>query len=97
MNYGHVSFRPSLQTYRLSASVDLVGDHVPQRQDMQHQTPRCARAYDLAQAMKDLVQAMVTLWVVLRHDGQIGDHKGPFIVTDIRGYALRSILPGVAL
>jgi hypothetical protein len=47
--------------------------------------------------MKDLVQAMVTLWVVLRHDGQIGDHKGPFIVTDIRGYALRSILPGVAL
>ena len=52
---------------------------------MRHHPPRRARSDNPAQAIKDLAQAVLPLRGVFGHEGQIGGHKGPFVVTDITG------------
>ena len=43
---------------------------------------------------EDLAQAMVALRSLCGHEGQIGGHKDPFVITDITGIGLACHLTG---
>jgi hypothetical protein len=53
----------------------------PGRQLVGHQAPRRSRSYHPAQAIEDLTQAVLALRSLFGHEGQIGSHKGPFVIT----------------
>jgi hypothetical protein len=52
---------------------------------MGHHTPRRPGSDNPPQTIKDFAQAVLTLRGVFGHEGQIGGHKGPFVITDIAG------------
>jgi hypothetical protein len=52
---------------------------------MGHHVPCRARSHNPAQAIKDLAQAVLALRGIFGHEGQVGSHKGPFVIANITG------------
>jgi hypothetical protein len=50
---------------------------------MQQHPPGAASSHDVAQAVEEFAQGMITLRCILSHQAQRGGAKGPFLITDI--------------
>jgi hypothetical protein len=54
------------------------------------------RPPDPAEAIEDLPQAMFALGGIFSSEGQVWDHQGPFIITDITGVGFAFHIASVA-
>ena len=61
----------------------LLVDRLPRWEVGGQQAPRGSSTHDPAQGVEDLAQVMAALGGIFAHQGQIGDHKGPFLITHI--------------
>ena len=76
---------PVIAYFSREPALALLVHRMPGRQVMEHHPPRRARPDNPAQAVEDLVQAVLPLGSTFGHEGQRGGHQGPLVVTDITG------------